>query len=289
MRYAREAIRKGLFMTADCGGPVLTRKDCIRPGAFLTSDCGGRVELVARPQDIVTKSAPVHGQAWAMAVALARLARQHGGVPTPTPRPLALAAPAEGDLFVTGFASTPDVDFERVKCAPHSLSWSSSLVPLLIRHDADQIAGVVDALNYDSAGRLSVRATLTHPLAKQMPAFSIAATVHSFTMRNENTPDFYAEVTKAVLDEVSVTDRPANPQALMLWRHEMPAAFRKWRASQLEFTANVGRFFACARQAVDLLQQQYRQPPPPVARGPRPASDWAKLASHLNQQGHKLV
>jgi hypothetical protein len=96
-------------------------------------------------------------------------------------------------------------------------------IPLLYKHRADQVVGRIDALEYDDAGQLLIRAHVTHELARRCNAFSVCATVREYEIVNPERPDFYGLIKQATLDEISLTDVPANPQAWVRQRYDVCA------------------------------------------------------------------
>jgi hypothetical protein len=136
---------------------------------------------------------------------------------------LALADPVPYPVIVSGFASTADIDLQRTKFRPHALWWHS-LPPLYLAHDETTPVGTVDNLEYDQRGRLSVTATVTHDAAKRCNGFSVGARVLEYEIRNADSADYYAVVTRAECMEVSLSSRPANPKALVTLRYAKPAA-----------------------------------------------------------------
>jgi hypothetical protein len=162
-----------------------------------------------------------HGLALRMKHELHALAARHR-VPLPTGAHTEPPLPCcDGPMLLAGYASTFDIDFERTKFAPDSLRWLPWAKPLLFHRHVPVVIGTVDSLNYSDAG-LRVVARTDHRLAKLTAAFSIGATIKSYVLRNADSPDFFAEVLVATLDEISLTSTPANPHALV---HErMPAS-----------------------------------------------------------------
>ena len=94
-------------------------------------------------------------------------------------------------------------------------------MPLLWKHDPDQVAGKIEDIDYDSEGNLLVRAEVDHPLARRAGAFSIAARVNDYEMRDTDGENFYAIINNAELTEISLTDTPSNPEALVMDRHRV--------------------------------------------------------------------
>jgi hypothetical protein len=167
----------------------------------------------------------VHGQALRMKLELARLARDRG-VPNETHGShLPLLAPVEGPaITVEGLASPAGApDLERTRFGPYC--WMpfpdrfnlNRSIPLTIRHTRT-VAGEIIDLRAREDG-LWLRARVTDPTALCLPAFSVVATVHSYSIRNADGPDYYALVTAATIDAIALTDRPAHPGALIVSRH----------------------------------------------------------------------
>jgi hypothetical protein len=154
------------------------------------------------------------GTALTMQVQLAQLAKRHGIAP-PQQQHVEPALPeCDGPQVLSGYASVPIVDHHRMLFRKHSLSWLDwQMPPLLLRHGAEVI-GTVDQLEWTDKG-LAVSVTTAHPQAKLCAAFSITATVNAYVLRDVDGPRFFAEVTSAWLESVSLTSSPACPAALV--------------------------------------------------------------------------
>ena len=63
-----------------------------------------------------------------------------------------------------------------------------------------------------------------HPIARCCPGFSVGAAVSAYELHNADRRDFYAEVSSAEISEISLTDRPSNPAALVTDRYPPCAA-----------------------------------------------------------------
>jgi phage head maturation protease len=137
---------------------------------------------------------------------------------------LALLRATEGPVVIEGIASSPDVDAQRMSFAPNALTWSSPAhVPLLLRHDAGKVVGQTLDLHYDDSGRLHIKALVEH--STDMPALSIAASVvEAETISADSPSGWHFIIRKAVLDEISVTDKPSCSTALILSRRDVGAA-----------------------------------------------------------------
>ena len=158
----------------------------------------------------------------ALAVQLRRLMAAHAIGPNPEPWPLALL----GSLEPQGAGLCGDGRHRRRPAPVPARCFGKidrSKIRLLLKHDPKVIAGTVDDIELDALGRLVVVCTVTHPLAMRMPAFSIGASVENFTIRNPDSAGVYGEVEEAVLDEISLTERPGNRNALVLERY-IPSA-----------------------------------------------------------------
>jgi hypothetical protein len=153
---------------------------------------------------------------------LAELACKHG-VADPIPVVIPATSPPMGDLIVEGLATSRERPLDRIAIRPWAipiLPWQRDNPPvkLLYKHDVDQSAGVIERLEHDDFGRLRIRARVSHPFAKSCGAFSISTRVHRYELRDAETPNFYALVFEGELDEISLTDVPADPCALVLQR-----------------------------------------------------------------------
>ena len=78
--------------------------------------------------------------------------------------------------------------------------------------------GTINSLDYDKDGALTIRGTVTDPIARRCNAFSVGATVRDFELVNASTSEFYALIKHASLDEISLIDTPTNPRALVTSR-----------------------------------------------------------------------
>lgn len=138
--------------------------------------------------------------------------------------PIPLRPPTAGPQIIEGYAATPDVDADRMSFKRGSLTWPADLgkLPLLVRHDSSKIAGKLLAVDYDAGGRLFVRARVDDPEARCMGGFSIAATVVESEVRDEDSPTgFHFVITRATVDEISLTPIPANACALVTSRRDV--------------------------------------------------------------------
>ena len=152
-----------------------------------------------------------------------QLVQRHSIKPIERPA-LPLLPPLACPQIVEAIASSADIDAERMSFARGSLSWPEDLswLPLLVRHDAGRPAGRILDLRLDSNGRLCIRAQVDDPEARRMSGISIAATVSESEVHNEDSASgFYFRITKARIDEISLTDRPANANALVTFRRDI--------------------------------------------------------------------
>jgi hypothetical protein len=156
-----------------------------------------------------------HGTALRMKCELAELARRFG-TPPPVPHVEPPLPNADGPMVLSGLASVPVVDLERVRFRKHSLSWLPWKLPVLqYRHGPT--VGEITSLMWTDDG-LAIVCNTDHPLAKLCGAFSITATIHKFELKNTGSPDYYAEAS-GWLESVSLVSQPANPKALVMHRY----------------------------------------------------------------------
>jgi hypothetical protein len=163
----------------------------------------------------------VHGTALRMRIELAAMVRKLGLTPAPFTPPPPLA-PVEGDWVVAGIASPVTIDREFTKFGPHCWMPFKQDIPLLYRHDRP--AGKVLEIKDTDQG-LSVCCLVSDAEAKCAQYFSIAATIHSFTLRHQDDRErAHAAVTCATLEEVSIVNDPAHPGAKITQRYRQSAA-----------------------------------------------------------------
>jgi hypothetical protein len=155
-----------------------------------------------------------------------------------------LAPPSDQPMILEGLAAAAETDLERVQFRPWAFTWDRTLPPLYLKHDEGHPVGTIQSLSQDRRG-LHIRATVTDPHARRFAAWSIGANVLEYEIRNEGTPDFFALVRRAELTEVSLTDIPANPKALVQRRYPVPAT---------------NTFFELMAKRVGLVQQLSQTP-----------------------------
>jgi hypothetical protein len=79
--------------------------------------------------------------------------------------------------------------------------------------------GHTEALRYDDSGQLRITAVIDHPEARRAPGLSVAVKVIEYELRDvESKENFHAVINRAEILEISMTDRPAHPDALVLTR-----------------------------------------------------------------------
>jgi hypothetical protein len=136
--------------------------------------------------------------------------------------------PTDHPVEMCGYASTDDIDNDRTKFRPYCFAFPKlfrhGYPPLYLKHDRSREVGTIDHLQRDELGNLQCWVTVADPEAKRYPAFSIAATVNEYEIRNEDTPDFHALVTSATLEELSLTNVPANKFCIVQDRYRVSAA-----------------------------------------------------------------
>jgi len=184
--------------------------------------------------------------ALSMRVELARLRRTHNI--TVAPVTIALSPPTGRAQILHGLASTTDIDLQHTKLRGWAFGAVHRQPPprLLYKHDATREVGTIDHLAYDASGALMITATVTCPLARRCNAFSIGANVRDYEIINADTPGFYALIRQATLDEISLTDIPANPAARVTARRDVSA--------HAEFYTHAQSHIAHLQKLVTLIQ-----------------------------------
>jgi hypothetical protein len=195
----------------------------------------------------------VTGNALKMKCQLAELAAKHG-VTRATFRPLPLSAPTACAQHLTGYASSGDVDQDRCRFAPFAFGMvSAARTKLLFRHDPNQVAGTIERLSYDADGRLQIACRVDHEQARRCGGFSVSARIREYILIAPDTPSFYALITDASLDEISLTEIPSNPFALVTSR--FPAS------AQAKLFENLRQYFDVLSKVMPLLPQVAAMPP----------------------------
>jgi Caudovirus prohead serine protease len=151
-----------------------------------------------------------------MKMRLANLAERHRVKQTAIRVPL--TEPTDHPMCLSGYASTSDIDLQRTKFRAYCFGYPLTLramPPLYLKHDSASPAGLVEKLSYDAKGLLLIEAQVTHELARRCGAFSISARVLDYEIKDADSASYHALVTSAEICEVSLTDVPANPNALV--------------------------------------------------------------------------
>jgi hypothetical protein len=239
----------------------------------------------------------VSGLALKMQMELKALMRRHGY--EAKQQNVALSAPVDGPLDLSGLASTTDIDLSRQRFKPYAFNNPAialkhyPLPKLLYKHRENDIAGKIHRLGYDDHGNLSIIAEADHALAKRCNAFSIGATVLEYEIRDADTPDFHALITKAEIVEVSLTDSPANPLALV--RSRNPAApFAPYLKSMHDRFDLQVRTVQLMRQMLDVIAPHLVQAPPQPSAKARPrvevepyrAGSFGNLVRQIEERHH---
>ena len=153
---------------------------------------------------------------------LAQLMRKHNVRPIER-APLPLAPPVAKPQIVEGIAASADLDADRMVFQRGSLSWPDDLgkLPLLARHEGERVGRILD-LDYDDRGVLRIRARVDDLEAARFGGWSICVSAIESEARNEDSPiGFHFVLSKARIDEISITPIPANPRALVTSRRDV--------------------------------------------------------------------
>ena len=108
---------------------------------------------------------------------------RHHRIAAPEPPALALLDAAGRDMIVTGLASVPVVDHQRMFFQPGCFADPDALPPLLWRHDPQRVVGEIKELDSARDG-LHIRAVVRDVQARRAPAFSVGATILEYEIRN---------------------------------------------------------------------------------------------------------
>jgi hypothetical protein len=182
----------------------------------------------------------------ALQIALRRRLIQHD-LAHPTPLVLPFLPATEGSQYLEGIAAHTSMDLVRTKFKPFCFTWGKD-VKLLYRHD--EVAGNITSLNYDAQGNVKVTCEVSHTLARRSPGFSVGATVKSFAIINGDTPNFYALINEAVIDEVSLTPSPANLECKVTSRTPAFTAHRDFCDAALAKVANMMKLVTSMKEKV---------------------------------------
>lgn len=141
-------------------------------------------------------------------------------------RPQLWEAPLAADIgnptIIDGIASTGDRDAEHCRFAPFAFGYRLDLPPLL--YDHEEPAGTVDRLSYDKSGNLLATVTASHRIARRCTAYSVGARIRKYSIIDNGHGDFEALITHAELTDISLVQRPVNPQAKVLSRRPLCGA-----------------------------------------------------------------
>jgi hypothetical protein len=131
-----------------------------------------------------------------------------------SPSLLPLAAGVEGPMLLKGVASRVEIDIEHTLLMSNALHWDE-LPPLRLRHGSEPVGEII-ALEYSRLGdELRVECRVDDLEAARMPAFSICFTPETYELIDRGGKNFFFKVTRARLDEVSLTENPALRSALV--------------------------------------------------------------------------
>lgn len=121
--------------------------------------------------------------------------------------------------IVYGIASTPKIDKQRHSVVRGAFDLTKP-PPLLWRHRVGMVAGTTTKLWYEG-DNLMVRAVVPDDeKAEQAHGFSVAFGVIKYSIAHKGTPRYFARVSKARLDEISLVMNPANPACVITHREK---------------------------------------------------------------------
>jgi hypothetical protein len=133
------------------------------------------------------------------------------------PDALPLSLPVEGPVLLKGVCTRVEIDLEHTLLMPNALHWDS-LPPLRLRHGSEPVGEII-ALEYSRLGdELRIECRVDDVEAARMPAFSICFTPETYELVDRGGKNFFFKVTRARLDECSLTENPALRSALIAAR-----------------------------------------------------------------------
>lgn len=159
-----------------------------------------------------------------MRLALSRLRKSHGVTVHPVTIPF--TSHTQYAQILSGYAATTTRDLQHQKFRGWAFGNISRQTkpPLYYKHDQTREVGTIDSLTYDQNGALHITATVIDALARRANAFSVGCSVIDYEIINPTSPDdFHALIKQATLDEISLTDQPANPAARVVSRRDVCA------------------------------------------------------------------
>jgi hypothetical protein len=156
----------------------------------------------------------VGGLALALRRDLAELAGRHNVAPSSGQLVQSLPECDERACILSGYATVPTIDLEHMCFARHSLGWYPWALPKLLWRHREEEVGRVLSLEWDGTG-LRANVETSHLEAMNAPGFSVCVTIEKYELKNTNSPDYFAEITRGWLENISLTDRPAHPMALI--------------------------------------------------------------------------
>jgi hypothetical protein len=214
---------RGMFLTSD-GGRAFTRDDLLelqraqRPQSRQEAPLPPAGPPMPPKAETAVPEAPepyAPGVGARLGLEAKRMMRERG-VMVEAFGPLPLAPPSDGPVLVRGVASRVEIDDECMMLMPFALEWDSArLPPLRLRHGTEVVGDII-ALEYSRLGdELRIDARVDDPEAARAPAFSIAFTPAEYELVDRGGRTFHFRVTRARLDECSLTTIPALRSALV--------------------------------------------------------------------------
>jgi hypothetical protein len=167
------------------------------------------------------------GEGLRLRLTLARLRAERGVTVTSCRLPFAAISANTSSQIISGIAADWSVDLEQTRIAKSALRWAEDL-PLRWKHGP--ICGRVLSLEQRDDMLWCVAFT-DHSLAKVAPAFSITMSDVAWELKDSGKKDFHVRINSAVVDDVPVTESPANPHARILHRFDAPVSLKSWSMS----------------------------------------------------------
>ena len=110
-------------------------------------------------------------------------------------------------------------------------------------------------------------------MAARCQALSYAASVEDYTLHDDGRATFYARITKATLTEISLTENPSNPNALVTRRGPPPPGVALYNLMQAKV--------ACLQKMVPILCAPIRAAQArDLRRQPHRSDQWLNNSMH---------
>lgn len=158
-----------------------------------------------------------------------------------------------------GLASTTGIDLEHCSFAHGSIVIPKTLPPLFLGHKKDKQVGIVRALDWMESGLVAI--VDVDDMYSEIKGFSVGASLRDYEIIGKGA-GAYASVTKAIMSELSITNNPCNPEALIYKRELLAAPVRERKAFvpiELPAWEGVDHKVDAIRKKIEILLNELRR------------------------------